>query len=277
MLNMKEQFVWDVIDNNGGLEAVDASVTALIDYMETEYSYESKNNRLDAMATSTTLTTLYELVVSVFTAALIHKELTYQAICGMLYHKVDLPVVLDRVKTMAEIIAVVSKSGLIHINRQGAGKPIMITPGFNIGVELPAPDKHQLTIGEPSEVKNNWFDGSMLLGNPMNHHNKELCLDHINRMNAIEISLNETFIQEYPETTTNSINTQQKADQWNQFVDDSYDKYTDFIAAGNRGYMNHKYCTRGRSYALGYYITTQGAAYKKAMVDLANKEIVEGL
>ena len=276
MLNTKEKFVWDVIDGNGGLDAVDTSVDALIEYMETEYSYDSKNNRLDALAAVTTMTVLYEWVVSVFTATLIHRELTYQAMCGILHHKVNLPVVLDQVKTMAEIVAVISKSGLVHINRQGSGKPILVTPGFNLGVEIPAPDKHQILLEQPKHIKSNWYNGSLLLGNPMNHHNENICLDHINRMNAIAVSLNAEFISLYAETPKKPRETQEQLIQWEQFVDDSFDKYADFIAAGNKGFLDYAYDTRGRSYDTGYYITSQGSSYKKAILELANQEIVEG-
>ena len=37
-------------------------------------------------------------------------------------------------------------------------------------------------------------------------------------------------------------------------------------------YINHKPDTRGRIYAVGYYINPQGTSFKKAMLQLANKE-----
>ena len=43
---------------------------------------------------------------------------------------------------------------------------------------------------------------------------------------------------------------------------------------GNRFYLGHKYDKRGRIYAQGYHISTQGTPYRKAMLDFADKEPV---
>ena len=46
---------------------------------------------------------------------------------------------------------------------------------------------------------------------------------------------------------------------------------------GNRFYETHKVDKRGRLYSIGYHLNTQGSAFQKAMIELADEEIVEGV
>lgn len=275
MLKLEEQFIWDQVDNEGGLDPLDQSVELIWDYLETEYEYESKNLRLDYVAEGLTLTDVYEWVTAIFTAALVNHQLTYQALCGMLQHRIKSPhlSVSAKVLTVAEMAALCSKTGLIQIIKQGPGKSILIEPGFNLDVEIPVRDKHPLIFQEPEPVTNNQ---GLILGNPQNQHDKEICLDHINRMNRIPLSLNERFIFTYVETPKKPLDTLQKKEQWDKHVEDSYEKYAEFIVNGNKGFLKYAYDTRGRVYDTGYHITSQGTGYKKAILELANKELIKG-
>lgn len=39
-------------------------------------------------------------------------------------------------------------------------------------------------------------------------------------------------------------------------------------------YLTHRYDRRGRVYASGYHVNTQGDDYRKAVLTLANKEVL---
>jgi DNA-directed RNA polymerase len=49
------------------------------------------------------------------------------------------------------------------------------------------------------------------------------------------------------------------------------------INSGNEIYLTNKVDKRGRIYAQGYHITTQGTSFKKAMLELAHEELVTGI
>jgi DNA-directed RNA polymerase len=49
------------------------------------------------------------------------------------------------------------------------------------------------------------------------------------------------------------------------------------VQCGNHFYLTHKVDKRGRIYACGYHINTQGTAFKKAQLELVNEEIVTGV
>lgn len=274
-MNVAEQIVWDEIDDGGGMEEVDTAVLLIEEYRVNCY-YFSKNQRLWRWIK--TKPDLLELVVSIFTTVLQEQSLTYQALIGMLNHKIKLDLALDRIMIIAEVAAVISKTGLIDITRYGKGESIMITTQFTMDSEFPIKNKHKLSLHRPQPITSNWDvdSGSMLLGHSANHHNDDICLDHINRMNQIPLALNAEFITQYVEQAKKQPITNEQKLQWNTFVKDSLAKYAEVLQNGNKMYSKHKPDTRGRTYSCGYHITTQGSSFKKAITELYNKELVKG-
>ncbi len=124
--------------------------------------------------------------------------------------------------------------------------------------------------------------GSLILKN--NHHEDDICLDHINRANSIKFAINfhvadmvknqwRGLDKAKPGETRDDFNRRKKAFE-------KYDKTAREImkivtAHGNEFHMLHKYDKRGRSYCQGYHINYQGAPWNKAVVELANKELIE--
>jgi len=274
-MNTAEQICWDEIDAGGGMEEVDTAVEYIEEYMVQCYHY-SKNQRLWRwMETSPDL---LKLVVSIFTIVLQEQSLTYQTLIGILNHKIKLDSALDRIFIIAEVTAIISTTGLINITRYGKGKSILITTDFMLESVLPTESKHQLVLHRPQPVNSNWDieNGSMLLGHSANHHNDDICLDHLNRMNQIPLALNAKFITQYVEQAKTQPVTDEQKLQWATFVKNSLAKYSEVLGNGNKMYLKHKYDTRGRTYSCGYHITTQGSSFKKAIVELYNTELVEG-
>lgn len=273
-MNSAEQFVWDTVDENGGMDEVDQSVELIEEYMIQCYYY-SKNQRL--WKWMNTNPDIFELVIAIFTAVLVNQTITYQAICGLLNHKIRLEDTVDRIKIIAETVALISQTGLINIHRPGAGKTITITTDFSLDEEIPIPDKHKICIHRPQPISKNRDRelGSMLLGHKMNHHEEHICLDHLNRMNQIPLTLNKTFLTAFTEEPKQTPITADQKDQWNKFVADSMAKYQEVLSTGNKMYSIHKFDSRGRSYSCGYHITTHGSSFKKATVELYNTELVE--
>lgn len=69
----------------------------------------------------------------------------------------------------------------------------------------------------------NWHEdfGSRILGGRQNFHSHDICLDHINRMNAIHYQLNRKFLCKYEEAPTFTLDTREKREQWENFVKNS--------------------------------------------------------
>lgn len=266
-----EAFVHGKIQEVGGLTQIDNAVGLISNYLLGSY-YESKNKRLAQW--NPLREEIRNLVVAIFTVALTTEFLTYQALMGRLNNRLPMKDTLDRVKTLAEVTALVCKADLIDIKRTMKGY-FVITPTLLLE-GIPFVDRHATVYNRPQPVEGNWDmdQGSMLLGGPLNHHESEICLDHINRMNKIPMRLNEVFLLKYPEEpkSEKAVNTPKKKQNWDSFVSTGKQKYAHALVKDKNIYLNHKYCTRGRTYATGYYISTQGSSYKKASIGLANKE-----
>lgn len=269
MLNQAE---WYVKEEAKELPEIQASVDALRDYItEGDYSEEKEERLLQWKCYEGDL---HELVISVFTLCL-QGEHTYQALVGALAGKIPMKEKWDRLQTMAEVIAIISHTGLIRITKFGSGESIIIDTEYQLE-GIPEPETHQIVYEAPKPVTENFDDeqGSMILGSSFKFHKGNICLDHINRMNAIKLQLNIPFLMVAKEEPKHIIDTYEKQLQWNEFKKQSLEKY---LEVGRKTfYQNHKYDNRGRTYAVGYHINYQGSSFKKACVQLAKGERLNG-
>lgn len=124
--------------------------------------------------------------------------------------------------------------------------------------------------------------GSVILKN--NHHEDDVCLDHLNRMNRVRLSVDQdtalmiknqwkNLDRRKPGETQAEFDKRKKAFQ-------KYDTHAKavidlLIQEGNEFYLTHRYDKRGRTYCQGYYVDYQGNAWNKATIELADKEYVE--
>jgi hypothetical protein len=109
-----------------------------------------------------------------------------------------------------------------------------------------------------------------------NHHDGDVCLDSLNKFNQIALSLDVKMLTTFDEQPKKLIDTPQKQKQFDKLREDSYHIYKLLIQTGNNFHLTHKVDKRGRTYAQGYHCSTQGNSFRKAIVNLANKELVHG-
>jgi hypothetical protein len=143
-------------------------------------------------------------------------------------------------------------------------------------------------ISKPRKLNHNrssaYFTGggSVILKNH-NHHDDDVCLDHLNKANAVPLKVN-------PDTSRMVDNHWKDLDH--QKDDETREEYKKRVAAflqydlnsrdvmelmfmaGNKFFLTHKYDKRGRTYAQGYHINTQGSPWNKAVIEFADGEIV---
>lgn len=121
--------------------------------------------------------------------------------------------------------------------------------------------------------------GSLILRN--NHHDQDICLDHLNRLNIIPLRLNEdvvAFIQNQwadldkrrKDETQEDFRKRRKA--FNKYDRTSREVIEALMAAGNRFWLTHKYDKRGRTYSQGYHVNYQGNDWNKSCVEFAEGE-----
>lgn len=123
--------------------------------------------------------------------------------------------------------------------------------------------------------------GSIILRK--NHHDDDVCLDHINRVNRIKFALDHDTAHMISNNWRN-LDKPKSGETEEDFKKrkrafEKYDRTAkdvmDLIGIhGNEFYLTHRYDKRGRVYCQGYHVNYQGAPWNKAVIELADKEIV---
>lgn len=123
--------------------------------------------------------------------------------------------------------------------------------------------------------------GSLILKN--NHHEDDICLDHINRSNRIKFAINWGVVKMVknqwrgldkakPGESRDEFQKRKRAfEKYDRTAKDVMDIITEH---GNEFHLLHKYDKRGRSYCQGYHVNYQGADWNKAAVEFAEKELI---
>lgn len=124
--------------------------------------------------------------------------------------------------------------------------------------------------------------GSIIL--KKNHTEDDVCLDHINRMNSIPLSIN-WDVANMVKNEWRNLDKKKDDETHEEFKKrvrafEKYDRTAKDVMElltkeGNRFHLTHKYDKRGRTYSQGYHVNYQGTSWNKAVLEFADKELVE--
>ncbi len=173
------------------------------------------------------------------------------------------------------------------------GRTKMLITRFEVLPEVQAElDRFQYPLPmvvRPQHVKDNRSSG-YLIGNSSvilknNHHDDDVCLDHLNRANGIKLSINlecvrmlhnkwKNLDKRKPDETQEDFLRRKKA--FLKYDRTAHDVMDLLIQHGNEFYLTHRYDKRGRTYASGYHVNYQGNPWNKSCIEFAEKEMVEG-
>ena len=272
MLRADEMYVYGKIADSGGMSEILDSFNLIMKYRYTDF-FERKDNNIAAWEIDHK--SIYELIISVFTATLANSAITIQALVGMLNHKIKLDDEVARVEILADIIGLIASTGLIEIDSE-QGEYHMVSTEYEIAC-IPIEDRHVSVTTRPQPIDSNWgVRGSVLLGHAMNHHEGYLRISHLDQMGQIPFMVNKAFVNAYDEAPKEEPVEPEEIIQWEVFKAESLRKYEELMASDQRFFIQHNYCYRGRTYSGSYYLNPQGTSFKKAAIQLANKEVVEG-
>lgn len=126
--------------------------------------------------------------------------------------------------------------------------------------------------------------GSVILGRRSNHHEDDVCLDHLNRVNQVALTINVdtmTMVEnkwrhlDHQKDGESREKYEKRVRAFEKFDRTARDVLSHLYMAGNRFYLTHNYDTRGRCYARGYHVNPQGNGWSKAIVEFAEPELVQ--
>ena len=263
-------------------EKIEQGIQLITEYMGKSY-YASKNARIAQLQGFDLRALVLEIYVGI---AYCQTEELFTSITAMMAGRLRFSDKLDAIKTVAELMAVLCFTDAFDILKASKSASLVVLSRIPLSRDtLRFIENSQYLppmVCMPLELENNYSSGylthndSLVLGTG-NHHEGDLCLDVLNKLNQIPLALDTDFLSSVEEDPTFVTDTPEKQEQWDRFKRQSYEFYLLIAQYGNRFYLTHKVDKRGRIYAQGYHINTMGTAFKKSMVELAKKEVVLGV
>lgn len=276
-------YIRTMLSENPDLEA---KVKLGVDYLTLWLDYEHFEKKAKRLSQLKDLN-LDSLVRSIYVGtAYARKPELFVSVTSQLTKQLKMDSTADAVQTIAEVVAVLAHTGVFTITKESREASMMLQSLIELPAALvDAMDRSMYLppmVCEPKEITTNYeaphltFNDCVILGKG-NKHAGDQCLDVINTQNKIPLSLDLEFLSQVEEDPTFEIDTLQKEQMWHQFKGQSYAVYEMLAKQGNRFYLTNKVDKRGRLYSQGYHVTSQGSPFKKAMLELANPEIITGV
>lgn len=140
-------------------------------------------------------------------------------------------------------------------------------------------------IVPPRPVTSNQDTGYLTMSDSIilrNYHTDDVVLDHINRVNAIPLSLNHEVARmvknrwrhlDKPKKGEEREKYLARVKAFNKYDRTSKDVFQHLAVNGGAFYLTHRYDKRGRTYCVGYHVTYQGNGWNKAMVNFFHQEV----
>lgn len=273
----------EILNNPDMVAKLNHGVQLLEDYRSQTYNYDSKNARIAQIQRLE----LEPLVLKIFTQiAYCQVEELFTSVTAQLAGRLGFSDKTDAIKTVAEMVAVLCMTDAFDINKADRSASLMVYSQIPLSESLlryVAQSKYlPPMVCEPLTITHN-MESAYLTHNDCvilkhyNAHTDDVCLDVINTQNKIPLSLNTAFLSSIEEEPTFTFKDPEQMEQWHKFKVESYETYVMLVNQGNRFYLTQKVDKRGRLYAQGYHVSFQGTAFKKAAVDFADGEVIEGV
>ena len=261
---------------------VEQGIELVNKYLAGQY-YESKMRRIAQLAAMDVPALVMDMFIGV---AYFQRPELFTAAVSQMAARLKFSDKVDAIASTAEILAVLCQTDAFDIEKESKMASLMVVSRIPLEDSLIRFIENSAflppMVCKPLELTHNFSSGylthndSLILGSG-NHHAGDLCLDVLNTMGGVALKLDTDFLSTVEEEPTYELDTQEKVDNWRAFKEGSYHFYKLMAEQGNCFYLNHKVDKRGRIYAHGYHINTQGTAFKKAMLEFADEEVIEGV
>lgn len=213
----------------------------------------------------------------------LHKRADLPTLVGSLHHHSDnAQVITDALLTMAE-------NDCFDYDPTIDKFIVIYGISDDVALELESFQYPLPIVSEPKLVKCNtdtgYYVGKGSIILKKNHHDMDVCLDHINRMNNIRLSIN-WDVAKFVKNKWSSLDKPKEGETRQEFEKrvrafEKYDRTAKDVMElvtkeGNEFSLGHKYDKRGRTYSQGYHINYQGTSWNKAVIEFTDKELVDG-
>jgi hypothetical protein len=282
--NIADHVRTEIMGTDGIRDILKQGAGILREYINEDHGYASKNARVSLLEDYDLEEITYEVVAI---ALLMQDSIKFTNMVGRLSEKLHLTNKADGAKCSAEILARLWDLGLYEIYKEEKYGNLKvrseIAPSKELTKFINQTKFLPPMIVPPMILEDNHSSAyltrrePLILGGSVNFHNKDICLDSLNKFNQVKLSLNLDILRKYSEEPPKKVAADpKKLKQWKEMVEESYETYLDLVKQGNEFHIPHGNDKRGRTYARGYQVSTQGNKFRKAILDFADKELIEG-
>ncbi len=272
----------DIRDNPETQDKIQHGVELLEKYAEGSY-YESKMRRIVQLEGLDFETLVTDIFVGI---CYFQKSEMLSSVAAQMASRLKFSDRVQAVTTVAEILAILCLTDAFDIDKVNKSASLTVVSRIPLSRETLEFIRNSSylppMVCSPRELTSNYSSGylthndSLILGQG-NHHSGDICLDVLNLMNQVPLKINTEFLSSVEEEPTFVAQNQEQIDLWRDFKSQSYNFYSLLVNQGNKFWLTHKVDKRGRIYASGYHINTQGTPFKKASIELFNEELVTGV
>jgi hypothetical protein len=303
--NVRERIKMHISYDHEILQCINNAVTEITKWAKEFSGYAAKRNRLNKLLRHNSIADII-VDATVLVVNLDDRTDLITSLAGQLAPRIEgIDDQREAVITAGEILTLMCDSDLFDMEllerpyEDEESGEMFLTKSWYISNpwELPQELKKQIAramylppmIVPPNLLTHNKSSGflsieseTLLLGRD-NHHEGDICLDALNRMSQIPLSINlemllsiknETLIS--PEVMATLTADPKKMEQYKKFMGDSAEVYAHIIKHGNKYWIPYKPDKRGRTYAQAYHCNPQGNKFQKSIIELYNKEPVTG-
>lgn len=211
----------------------------------------------------------------------LHKRCDLPTLLGTLYHH------FNNAQVTADMITKAAEADLVDFDTDTMKFIVAFEVSQDVQDDI---DRFQYPLPmvvEPKPVTHNRESGYLLNNRSIilkkNHHDEDVCLDHINRMNKIRFKINHDVVKfvknkwrnlDKPKDCETLENYQRRVAAFNKY-DRTAKQVIEILQAHCEAFhLTHSYDKRGRTYAAGHHVNYQGNDWNKACIQFANEEIV---
>jgi hypothetical protein len=261
-------------------------IKALKKYIKKSY-YDSKNNRLNHLKFVLEDVTYEGMIIEVMASIVSIETQTIQSVVGRIAPLLKYDDIFDGIKTAAEIVVILAQFGLYDVIRGMDSETGTMLVKSNLVLEdetltFIANTKYlPPMICPPKRITHNMSNGYFTCNKSVilksgNHHNKYQNLKALNIANQVSMSLDLFVLGNFKEEAKHELDTPEKVKAHNELVGSSTIVYEEILKQGNVFWFSNRYDKRGRMYCSGYHVSIQSTEYKKALINLSKKEIING-
>jgi hypothetical protein len=221
----------------------------------------------------------------------LHKRTTLPTLVSILrHHFVEKHGEYSASQVCADQLLKAAQADLVDWN--GVTEQFVIRPGLNITQDVQEDlDRYQFPlpmIVPPKRLTHNKAspylslgDGSVILRK--NHHDDDVCLDHLNRVNSYRFTFNNNVARmihnrwrdlDKLKAGETRIEFERRKKAFEKYDRTARQVMAQVTLHGNCFYLTHKVDKRGRTYCQGYHCSYQSAPWNKAVIELYDKEII---